>query len=49
MSDKENAYNCFKGMFTIVADKQAPIKTGFLRGNQAPFVNKESSKAIMHR
>ena len=47
--DKENAYNCFKEMFTTVVDKHAPVKTRFLRGNKAPFVNKELSKAIMHR
>ena len=49
MRDKENAYNCFKEMFIIVVDKHAPVKTRFLRGNQAPFLNKELSKAIMHR
>ena len=49
MRDKEYANNCFKEMFTAVVDKHAPIKIRFLRGNQAPFVNKELSKAIMHR
>ena len=49
MRDKENAYNCFKEIFTTVVDKHAPVKTRFLRGNQASFVNQELSKAIMRR
>ena len=49
MHDKDNAYNCFKEIFTIVVDKHAPIKTRFVRGTQAPFMNKKLSKAIMHR
>ena len=32
-----------------VVDKHAPLKTKFVRGNNAPFVTKEMRKAIMNR
>ena len=36
-------------MFMSVIDKHAPTKTRLKRSNHAPFVEKELSKAIMHR
>ena len=33
----------------MVLDKHAPIKKKLLRGNEAPFMTKELSKAIMNR
>ena len=49
MNDKEEAYASFKNMFKKVIDKHAPMKSKFIRGTHAPFMNKELSKAIMHR
>ena len=36
-------------MFLTVVDKHAPLKKKPIRGTQARFMNKELSKAIMHR
>ena len=47
--DKNLAYERFKNMFKLVVDKHAPIKSKFIRGTHAPFMNKELRKAIMHR
>ena len=48
-----NASKCFKENFQILAEKtfnkHAPIKSKYLRANQAPFMNKSISKAIMNR
>ena len=33
----------------MVLDKHAPIKKKIVRGNEAPFVTNELSKAIMNR
>ena len=49
MNDKETAYVSFKNMFKKVVDKHAPMKSKLIRGTHAPFMNKELSKAIMHR
>ena len=49
MENKEATYETFKDMFMSVIDKHAPLKTRLIRGNHAPFVDKELSKAIMHR
>ena len=49
MNDKEAAYASFKNMFKKVVDKHAPMKSKLIRGTHAPFMNKELSKAIMHR
>ena len=49
MNDKILAHEQFKNMFKLVTDKHAPIKSKFIRGTHAPFMNKELSKAIMHR
>ena len=47
--DKDEAYDHFKEIFVSVVNKHAPLKTKFIRGNHAPFMNKELSKAIMYR
>ena len=47
--DKDEAYDHFKEIFVSVVNKHTPFKTKFIRGNHAPFMNKELSKAIMHR
>ena len=47
--DENLAYERFKNMFKLVVDTHAPIKSKFIRGTHAPFMNKELSKAIMHR
>ena len=49
MNNKEAAYASFKNMFKKVVDKHAPMKSKRIRGTHAPFMNKEFSKAIMHR
>ena len=49
MDDNEAAYSSFKDMFKKVVDKHAPMKSKLIRGTHAPFMNKELSKAIMHR
>ena len=36
-------------MFKTIVDQHAPLKTKFVRGTRAPFMNKEFSKAIMHK
>ena len=48
--DKPNmTYDDFKEIFMKKLDKHAPRKTKILRGNNAPFMNKTLSKAMMHR
>ena len=47
--DKDEAYDHFKEIFVSVVNKHAPLETKFIRGNHAPFMNKELSKAIMYR
>ena len=47
--DKDEAHDHFKEIFVSVVNKHAPLKTKFIRGNHAPFMNKELSKAIMYR
>ena len=42
-------YDDFKEIFMKTLDKHAPRKTKILRGNNAPFMNKILSKAMMHR
>ena len=36
-------------VFRYVLDKHAPLKTKTIRGNQAPFMTKNLSNAIMNR
>ena len=42
-------YDDFNEIFLIVLDKYAPLKEKVLRGNNAPFMNKIFSNAIMNR
>ena len=49
LNDKNLAYEQFKNMFKLVVDKHAFIKSKFIRGTHAPFMNKELNQAIMHR
>ena len=36
-------------MFSEVLEKHVPTKSKTIRGNQAPFMNKELSKIIMNK
>ena len=50
--DNENPdtnYDNLVTTFSAIIDKHAPIKQNVLRGNDAPFMNKELRKAIYHR
>ena len=49
ISSKDNAYSALSDKVREVIDKHAPLKTKFLRGNNAPFMTKELRKAIMNR
>ena len=42
-------YSKFEKAFLTVLNKQAPLKTMFLRHNNNPFMTKERQKAIMKR
>ena len=42
-------YNDFCSRFRKVLDRHAPLKSKFIRGNQAPFMTKELSKGIITR
>ena len=41
------AYNTFAEKFCNTINKHAPLKKKMIRGNQAPFMNKELAKVIM--
>ena len=47
--DANVVYNDFCSRFRKVLDRHAPLKSKFIRGNQAPFMTKELSKGIMTR
>ena len=47
--DTNLAYNFFVKTFLQVIDRHAPLKSKTIRRNQAPFMTKELSKAIMTR
>ena len=42
-------FSAFSTIARDIVDKQAPVKQKVIRGNNAPFMNKELSKAIMNR
>ena len=46
---QSNSYSESEKAFLIVLNKQAPLKTKFLRHNNNPFMTKEFLKAIMKR
>ena len=46
--EKNNQYDVFTNIFRMVFDKHALIKKKIVRSNEAPFMTKELSKAIMN-
>ena len=42
-------YDEFKKVFIRVLNLHAPMKKKYIRGNNAPFMNRTLSKAFMHR
>lgn len=48
-NDPDNFFYCLTNSFRSLADKHAPLKTEILRGNTAPFMNKDLQKAIYIR
>ena len=46
---KELDYDYFKQAFMNILNRHAPMKKKFVRGNNAPFMNKILSQAFMHR
>ena len=48
-TDPNKSYDQLTETFRNVVDKHAPMKTKFLRGNNAPFMNPELKKAIYTR
>ena len=48
-TDKEMNYDVFNRTVITLLDKHAPMKKKFIRGNNAPFMNKTLSQAFMHR
>ena len=47
--DPNDNYELITDLFSKIVNKHAPLKKKFLRGNQAPFINKELRKAIYDR
>ena len=47
--DPNSVYSDFFAHFKSILDLHAPLKSKTLRGNQAPFMSKDLSKAIMTR
>ena len=47
--DPNESYELITDLFSKIVNKHAPLKKKFLRGNQAPFINKELRKAIYDR
>ena len=45
----EDPYSEFTHIFSEILNKDAPLKSKQVRGNQAPFMNKELSKVIMNK
>ena len=48
-TDPDKMYSSFIQNFTDVFNRHAPLKSKYIRGNNAPFMNKELGKAIMKR
>ena len=46
---ESNSYSEFEQAFLTVLNKQAPLKTKFLRHNNNPFMTKEFQKAIISK
>ena len=47
--DHNDTFSAFANEFRYVLDKHVPLKTKTIRGNNAPFMIKKLSKAIMNR
>ena len=47
--NEDTNYDDFKKVYIDMLDLHAPMKKKFVRGNNAPFMNKTLSKAFMHR
>ena len=45
----DDSYSKLTEIMSEVLEKHAPLKTKTIRGNQAPFMNKRLSKAIMNK
>ena len=45
----DDSYSKLTEILSEVLEKHAPLKTKTIRGNQAPFMNKRLSKAIMNK
>ena len=43
------SYDTYESIFMMELNKLAPIKEKYVRANNAPYVNKTLSKAIMNR
>ena len=48
-NSQNNTYDDFKRSFIKTLDIFAPVKTKYVRGNNAPFMNKVLTKAFMTR
>ena len=48
-ANPDKSYDHLTNTFRNIVDKHAPIKTKFLRGNDAPFMNPELRKAMYTR
>ena len=46
---EKGTYNDFKDTYMQTLEKHAPMKKKYVRGNNAPFMNKTLSKEFMHR
>ena len=49
LDDPSENYELITDLFSKIVNKHVPLKKKFLRGNQAPFINKELRKAIYDR
>ena len=47
--DPDENYSFLTREFSKIVDKHAPLRKKFIRGNHAPFMNKELRKAIYTR
>ena len=43
------SYDTYESIFMMELNKPAPIKEKYVRANNAPYMNKTLSKAIMNR
>ena len=49
VNQNDVCYNIFENIFMEVLNKHAKVKTKYVRANNAPFMTKTLSKAIMNR